>query len=156
MTDNKKFWEIIKPFFNNKGLNSNKLILREKDVLITDEKALATLMNKYFVNITADLDLERDSETLSDTSTSVSGILERFNCHQSILEIKEIQISFHEVSKDEVRQEILRFDGTKSTPVADIPPGVLKSTIDIHASILTKIINISLRNGCFPDDLKAA
>ena len=33
---------------------------------------------------------------------------------------------------------------------------MLKSTTDIHASILTKIINLSLRNGCFPDDLKAA
>ena len=67
LTDNKKFWKIIKPFFSIKGLNSNTLILREKDVLITDEKALATLINKYFVNITADIDLKRDSETLSDT-----------------------------------------------------------------------------------------
>ena len=33
---------------------------------------------------------------------------------------------------------------------------MLKSTVDIHASILTKIISLSLRNGCFPDDLKAA
>ena len=88
MTDNNKFWKIIKRFFSNKGLNSNKLILREEDVLIiTDEKDLTTLMNKYFVNITADLDLKRDSETLSDTSTSVSSILERFCCHQSILKI---------------------------------------------------------------------
>ena len=50
----------------------------------------------------------------------------------------------------------MRLDGTKSTPVGDIPDGMLKSTIDIHTSILTKIINLSLRNGCFPDDLKAA
>ena len=42
LTDNNKFWKIIKPFFSNKGLNSKKLILREKDVLITDEKALTT------------------------------------------------------------------------------------------------------------------
>ena len=55
-------------------------MLKEKDVLITDEKALATLMNKYFVNITAYLDLKRDSETLSDALTSVSGILEKFYC----------------------------------------------------------------------------
>ena len=65
-------------------------------------------MNKYFVNITADLDLERDSETLSDISTSVGSILERFNCHQSILKIQEVfntldNFSFHEVSEDEVR-----------------------------------------------------
>ena len=46
-------------------------------------------MNKYFVDITADLDLKRDSETSSDTSTSVSSILERFHCHQSILNIQE-------------------------------------------------------------------
>ena len=38
LRDKEKFWKIIKPFFGNKGLNSNKLILREKNVLITDEK----------------------------------------------------------------------------------------------------------------------
>ena len=36
-------------------------MLREKDVVVADEKALATLMNNYFVNITANLDLRRDS-----------------------------------------------------------------------------------------------
>ena len=156
MSDNKKFWKIIKPFFSNKGLNSNELILREKDILITDQKALLTLMNKYFVNVTADLHLKRDSETLSDTSTSVSRTLERFHCHQIILKIQEAfntpdNFSFYEVSQDEVQQEILRLDGTKSTPVAHIPAGMLKSTIDIHTSILTKIMNLYLRNGCFPD-----
>ena len=33
---------------------------------------------------------------------------------------------------------------------------MLKSTIDVHVSILTKIINSPIRNGCFPDELKAA
>ena len=33
---------------------------------------------------------------------------------------------------------------------------MLKSTIDVHVSLLTKIINSSIRNGCFPDELKAA
>ena len=66
-TDNKKFWKTFKPFFSNKGLNSNKLRLREKDVLVADEKTLATLMNNYCVNITADLDLKRDSERFYDS-----------------------------------------------------------------------------------------
>ena len=64
--------------------------------------------------------------------------------------------SFRAVSEDEVQREILRLDGTKSTSVGDIPAGMLKSTIDNRASILTKINNLSLRNGCFPDELKAA
>ena len=55
MTDNKKFWKTIEPFFGNKGLNSNKLTLA-----VADEKALATLMKNYFVNVTADLDLKRE------------------------------------------------------------------------------------------------
>ena len=37
-------------------------MLREKDVVVADEKASTTLMNNYFVNVTADLDLKRDSE----------------------------------------------------------------------------------------------
>ena len=30
LSDNKKFWKIIKPYFSNKGLNSNKMLLKEK------------------------------------------------------------------------------------------------------------------------------
>ena len=80
MTD-KKFWKIIQPFFSNIDLNSDKLMLKQRDVLTSEEKALATLMNKYFVNITTDLDLKRQGEALSDTPTSVDRILERFHCH---------------------------------------------------------------------------
>ena len=50
-------------------------MLREKDVLISGEEVLATLINKYFVNITAGLDLKRDSETSSDTPISQDGTL---------------------------------------------------------------------------------
>ena len=64
--------------------------------------------------------------------------------------------SLHGVSEEKVWREILRLDGTKSTPVGDIPAGMWKSTIDIYASVMTKIINLSLRNGCFPDDSKAS
>ena len=33
---------------------------------------------------------------------------------------------------------------------------MLKSSTDVHVSLLTKMINLSIRNGCFPDELKAA
>ena len=66
------------------------------------------------------------------------------------------KFSFHEVSEDKVRQENLKLDGTNSITVGDIPNDMTKSTINIHACILTKIINLSLRKDFFPDDLKAA
>ena len=46
-------------------------MLREKDVVVSDEKALATLMNNYFVNITGDLELKRDSKNFYDTPATV-------------------------------------------------------------------------------------
>ena len=57
LSDNRKFWKTVKPFFSNKGLNSNKLMLKENNRLITEEKELATVMNTFFVNITESLDL---------------------------------------------------------------------------------------------------
>ena len=49
LSDNKKFWKTIKPFFSNKDLNSSKLMLKENSRLITEEKELATIMNSFFV-----------------------------------------------------------------------------------------------------------
>ena len=161
MTGNRKFWKTIKFFFSNIGLNSNKLMLRQKDVVVADLKALATLMNDYFVNIAADLDLKRDSENFYDTLASVYNIKKKPQYHQSILKIKKAfnvtdLFSFHEITEDEIRKEISKLDGSKATPVGDIPAEMLKPTTDVHFSLLTKIINSSIQNGCFPDELKAA
>ena len=81
--------------------------------------------------------------------------------HQSVLKMKKAfnvidLFSFHGITEDEIRKEISKLDGSKATPVGDIPAEMLKSTADVHASLLTKIINSSIRNGCFPDELKAA
>ena len=45
VSDTKKFWKTIKPYFSNKGLNSNKIFLSEKRRLIKDLGAIATTMN---------------------------------------------------------------------------------------------------------------
>ena len=116
-------------------------------------------MNNYFVNITADLDLKRDSEKLYDTPASVYNIKTKFQDHQTILKIKKAfnvtdLFYFHAITEDEIQKEISKLDGSKATPVGDIPKEMLKSTIDAHVPLLTKIINSSIQNGCFPDKLK--
>ena len=88
-------------------------------------------------------------------------IKKKFQDRQSVLKIKKAfnvtdLFYFHEITEDEIRQEISKLDGSKATPVGDIPAEMLKSTTDVHVSLLTKIINLSIRNGCFPDELKAA
>ena len=42
----------------------------------------------------------------------------------------------------------------QNQPPLDIPADMLKVALDIHLSLITKIINLSFKNGWFPDDLK--
>ena len=58
------------------------------------------------------------------------------------------------MSEDLVREIILSLDASKANPAGDIPADILKSTLDIHLSFITKIINVSFENGRFPDKLK--
>ena len=101
-------------------------------------------MNNYFVNITADLDLKRDSEIFFDTPTSVYNINKKIQDHQSILKIEKAfnltdLFSFHEMTEDEIREEISKLDG-------DISAEMLNSTIDVDVCLLTKITSSSIRN----------
>ena len=75
----KKFWEMIKPNFSNKGLNSNKIFLSEKERLMKDPAVIATTMNDYFVNIT---------ETIGLKQFQFDRISNLFEDHTSIIRIK--------------------------------------------------------------------
>ena len=66
------------------------------------------------------------------------------------------KFSFQQVTEEHVRQVILSIDGSKATPVGDMPADMVKITPDIHLPLITKFINLSFENGCFPDDLKLA
>ena len=56
-------------------------MLREKDVVVVDEEALATLMSNYFVNITEYLYLKQN---FYDTPASAYNIKKKFQDHQSV------------------------------------------------------------------------
>ena len=50
----------------------------------------------------------------------------------------------------------MNVDGSKATPVGDIPIDMLKQTIRIHLPVMTQIINMPIDNNYYPDDLKLA
>ena len=60
----KKIWNTINPYFSNKGLNSNKMLLKEKGELVSEKKQLATIMNNFFIYITKALNLKEDRVAL--------------------------------------------------------------------------------------------
>ena len=51
LNDSRKFRKIIKPFFSDKRMNSNKMMMIEKDKLLSEEGSIAEAMNNYFVAI---------------------------------------------------------------------------------------------------------
>ena len=55
ISDNKKFWKTIKPFFSNTGLNTNNMMLVENKKIVCEEEIIANIMNNYFTNITTHL-----------------------------------------------------------------------------------------------------
>ena len=78
-------------------------MIAEKDVVISDEKTLATLMNNQSVNITADLELKQGIENFYDTPASVHNIKKKFQDRQSVLKIRKAVnvtelFSFHEIT----------------------------------------------------------
>ena len=130
------------------------MLLKEKGELVSDEKQLASIMNKFFINIRKSLKLKEDQ---GSPPVTLNEILKKFIFHPSIDKIRKTyesnkNLSFQQVTKEHVQQVILSIDGFKATP-ADM----LKVTLDIiHLSLITKISNLSFENGCFPGDLKLA
>ena len=92
---------------------------------------------------------------------SLSNLLKLYEDHFSVLKIKEKYIMqnkfpFKEVSPDEVRKIIQTSNKKKSTINCCIPAKHLTESSDMHLSFLTDIINQSLKNDIFPDELKLA
>ena len=73
ISDNKKFWKTIKPFFSNKGLNTNNMMLVEDNEIVREEEIIANIMNNYFTNITTHLKLK---PTKIDPKTIRSNIID--------------------------------------------------------------------------------
>ena len=115
-------------------------------------------MKNFFINITKDLELKKDSK---GKRNSLEDIIKAFESHPSIEKIiKAIntteKFSFLNVKDDEVQKSIMNLDSSKANPVGDIPTDMLKQTIDVHFPIITQITNVSIDNNCYPHDLKLA
>ena len=132
--------------------------MKEKSSLVSDGKEIATIINNFFINITKDLELKKDSKSKFN---NLEDILKAFESHPSIEKIKNPintteKLFFHNVKDDEVRKFIMNLGDSEATPVGDIPTDMLKHTTVIHLPIKTQIINISIDKNCYPDDRKLA
>ena len=159
ISDNKKFWKTIKPFFSNKGLNANSMMLVEDNGIVRNEEIIANTMNNYFKNITTHLKLK---PTKIDLKANLESIIDTFQNHESVQRIKlanfhlKSSLKFNSVRELDVKKEILNLSSKKATRKGDIPAKILKNSINTYLSELTILINNCLKEGVFPDELKLA
>ena len=92
VSDNKTFWKPVKPF-SNKGLNSNNILLMDGDEIVNDDGKIATIMNRYFTNITKHMNLKANK--ISHREELVN-ILDTFKNHMGVQRIK--LANFHSYS----------------------------------------------------------
>ena len=88
---NKSLWSICKPFLSSSSKNiGDKISLIEENVIISEDLKITNILNTYFVNITAGLNIPKWNSTVSDLSDDpVINAIRKYASHPSIIKIKE-------------------------------------------------------------------
>ena len=92
ITDNRKFWQTIKPNFIDKTLKDERITFVDKGKVIIEEKDVAKKFKDHFEKIVETLKI--DHPILSDLSDDpVLDAIENFSNHVSVLKIREAKDS---------------------------------------------------------------
>ena len=165
ITDNKKFWNTIKPLFSNKGGSKDSIVLVKGDKVISDDAEVAHTFNDFFKRTVSTLDIIENRYLITETNNEkcdVNEAITKFKNHPSIINIKdnvttEIEFSFSNVNIDEMKLEIKCLNGKKAGTFMNIPTKQLKQVTDIICQPLMNIWNNEIvQNKKFPKNLKLA
>ena len=117
-TDNKKFWNTVKPLFSNYNGGSKTITIVDDDNVISNDEDIANTLNKFFENSTKTLGIRENNILLNRTdhlSNPVDIALKKFENHPSIVNIKEkvavdTKFSFKKVEILDTKTEIRNLD----------------------------------------------
>ena len=152
VTDSRKFWSTVKPFFSDTSKTVNNIILSDNDKMLKDEKKVPKTLNDYFTNLTKKLKLK--PITFNDTVNS-------FENHNSICKIKgyykdEPSFEFKQFTINELLEIIKELPSNKASVLNEIPIKIIKNSSQVYSSKLTPILNQCVSTASFPDLLKYA
>ena len=163
ITNNKKFWKTVKPFFSEKNIINKKIVLVEGDKIISNDKQVADTMNTYFSNVVSLLDIKgyKSSYSYNTDTDEIQNCVNKFKSHPSIIKIKDKnnidELFFFSIpSIPEIHDEIGNLNKNKPTTENNIPSKILREHRDICAPFLTKIYSDSVNTCIFPSALKHA
>ena len=118
------------------------IFLNHDGKLITDQKIVSKLFNNYFVNVADKL-----AKKIPKPNTKFQDYLKNPNEHS---------IYLHETTPDEVEKVIINLDSNKAADIYGISTKLIKQGGLVMVEIITKLFNMSIEQGKFPDALKNA
>ena len=59
VSDNKTFWKTVKPFFVDKGVNHDRILLVEENETISNNYEISEKLNNFFADIVKNLNIPR-------------------------------------------------------------------------------------------------
>ena len=71
VTDNKNFWETVKPLFTDKEMNHDKIILVEDDEIISENKQISDSLNNFLADAIINLNIPQYEDPNSNTNGSI-------------------------------------------------------------------------------------
>ena len=126
-----------KPYFTENCFHyKQKLTLKTKRGVKSSETIIANIFNNYFVNIAKSLNIPAWNPENSQNNTNLEKILETFESHPSVMNIKDVisdtNFSFQHVLPRETYQTIMELNKYKVTS-GNIPTKTLTTLAEIYA-----------------------
>ena len=164
MTDNKKFWKTVKPFFSDKGVGKTDITLIEGDQIFQEDSEVAKILGDFFCNAVKSLNINIPDEYKSEGSAlsddPIENIISIYSNHPSIKLINENVVkgnfSFSTVKLTDIVKEVAGLDCKKTSKSGSIPPKFLKENSSICCKPLTDIINSGISTPIYDNGLRLA
>ena len=177
VNDNKTFWKTVKHLFTDKVQIKSKITLIEKKVIskqgqesnhtekiISDDKAIAEVFNKFFINIVPNLKIPVENNIdhdFTETDDLVLNAINKFKNHPSIIMIKRKNnpcgsFSFSSVQYDDILKKTKNLDTAKASQESDIPTKILKENCEFFAQYFCGNINYCICHSILASNLKSA
>ena len=132
VTDNKKFWKVVKPLSSNKVTTRDNIILLDNNEICDNDVKVAEIFKTFFSKAVSNLNIQYDKivNCISAEPVPVLNAIEKYREHPSIEKIEEQVItrhsfSFSHVTVGDIINEIADLDETKATPKDSIPPELI-------------------------------
>ena len=173
ISDNKVFWNKIKPLFTDKIKSKSKITLIEKELnkdsneiisekIISNDNDAAETFNKFFVNIVPNLKIPTNHDfdiNFKVTGDPIFDAINKYENHPSIIMIKnknKTQFSFTVVEHDDILKKVKKLNTSKASQQSDIPTKILRENDEFFAKFFHENFNLCIDVDIFPSDLKIA